>query len=794
MVDINDDLDSPLLLKVSFNKFLKYYEELAKSDDPFLVKKALRVLNAGNAVPELRNGFTDPELLKTYQKEINIILEDSFSEILTKNEIKTASVPLHNLIFNSSERFKSIIKNAGDDFNLTITNQPGDDMYRQACTIILFLHYGYNINLRRSFFYEIPDVTGILHTYKILYNADFIDITPADAAPEITDADYNMLLEGYDNMDLWREKFPPQSYIFKGFTINNIFDVTDDRSISEIKSSLLDSGKRKHRTTSFIDNFQGLFESLFKIKSLKVGFVSYNKAEEKFERLAGTKIQSYLLFNKDIESCKTLLCEASYKALITENTYFSIPDVNKYQEHTDGGAQFSTLHNKGIKSAILAPIAVNGELLGVLEIVSTKVHELNSVNANLLIDVMPFIVSSVLRSKEEEENLIEAVIQQECTSIHPSVYWKFERAARIFLDARMEEETSVIFEEITFNDVYPLFGQIDVKGSSDTRNKATRKDLFLQLNLAQKIIESVIKVEALPIYSKLNDQLEEFLNDLELHFNVDSEQELVNFFEKEIHPLFEFINLKKGPLTGAIVNYFERINKNLNLIYYYRKKYDETIALINKNMSYILDQKQVEAQQIYPHYFERYKTDGVEHNIYIGQSITKDDDFTRNHLYDLRLWQLQVMCEMENELHQNQDAYPTSVAVASMILVFHQPLTIQFRMDEKRFDVYGTYNARYEVVKKRVDKALIKGTNERVTVNGKLTIIYSQKEDGDMYLDYVKFLQSKKLFDEGIEMMELEDLQGVTGLKAIRVPILYASKQKEYQYYTYEDLMKTGPS
>jgi hypothetical protein len=26
-------------------------------------------------------------------------------------------------------------------------------------------------------------------------------------------------------------------------------------------------------------------------------------------------------------------------------------------------------------------------------------------------------------------------------------------------------------------------------------------------------------------------------------------------------------------------------------------------------------------------------------------------------------------------------------------------------MDEKRFDVDGTYNARYEVVKKRIDKA-----------------------------------------------------------------------------------------
>ena len=787
MVDINEGIDSPLLLQVSFNKLLNYYEESAKSNNPFLVMKAERVLAAGNSAPELRTGFSDPQLLKTYQKEINIILEDSFSEILTKNEIKTASVPLHNLIFNSSERFKTIIENAGKDFKLTIANQPDDDMYRQACIIILYLYYGYNISLKRSFFYEIPDVFGILRTYKILYNADFIEVHPHEKTSKITEEDYNSLLESYDDMDLWREKFPPKSYIFKGFTINNIFDVTDDRSISEIKSSLLGYGKRKHSTTNFVDNFQGLFESLFKIKSLKVGYVAYNKSEQKFERVGGTNIKSYLLFNKDIEACKTVLCEESYKALITENTYLSIPDVDKYQNLSKGGTEFNSLHSEGIKSAILAPIATNGELLGVLEIVSTKVNELNSVNANLLIDIMPFIVSSVLRSKEEEENLIEAVIQQECTSIHPSVYWRFVRAARVFLDAKMGEHPNATFEEITFDDVYPLFGQIDVVRSSDTRNEATRKDLMLQLKLAKQIIQDLTKEQDLPIYGSLNNQLDKFTKDLRFYFGVDTEKEFVDFFEKEIHPLFTSLNFNKGLFSDAIASYFEKIDKNLNLIYHYRKNYDDTIALINKNMSNILDHKQQAAQLVYPHYFERYKTDGVEHNMYIGKSIAKDHSFNKINLYDLRLWQLQVMCEMENEFYQNQDAYPTAVDVASMILAFHRPLTIQFRMDEKRFDVYGTYNARYEVVKKRVDKALIKGTDERVTVSGKLSIIYSNMEDGEDYLEYITFLQSKNIFHETIEFLELEDLQGVTGLKAIRVPIVYHKIQEAYTYYNFQD-------
>jgi hypothetical protein len=207
-------------------------------------------------------------------------------------------------------------------------------------------------------------------------------------------------------------------------------------------------------------------------------------------------------------------------------------------------------------------------------------------------------------------------------------------------------------------------------------------------------------------------------------------------------------------------------------------------------MASLLDKKQEEAQKMYPHYFERFKTDGVEHNMYIGESITKEESFNPIYLYNLRLWQLQVMCEMENAYYQMQPTFPIGLDVASMILVFNQPLSISFRMDEKQFDVDGTYNARYEIVKKRVDKAFIKGTQERVTQKGKISIIYSQKQDEREYLRYIKFLQSKNYLDDDVEIVELEDLQAVTGLKAIRVSLLYHKDKKDKAFYTYDDLIR----
>ena len=228
MKDINDNIESPFTLKVSFNKILNYYKELAKSDDEFVAEKAKRILKTQEPYPVLREGFSDMSLLEKHKKEIRFILQDSFSEILTSNEIKTASVIFHNVIFNSSERFKKIIKNAGEDFELKIKNMPEDDIYIIACTIILSFYYGYNLNFKRPFFYEIPDEKGIMRYYKILYNADFSEIIATEKAKKITQQDVDVLLDNFDNIDIWKEKFPPNSYVYKGFVISNIFDVTDD--------------------------------------------------------------------------------------------------------------------------------------------------------------------------------------------------------------------------------------------------------------------------------------------------------------------------------------------------------------------------------------------------------------------------------------------------------------------------------------------------------------------------------------------------------------------------------------
>jgi len=789
MQNINDNMELPFELKISFNKLLIYYEALAKNEDDFLAAKARRILNTQKNIPILREGFSDLSYIKTYEKEINIILQDSFSEVLTKNEIKTATVPFHNVIFNSSQRFKSILKAAGEDYKIEIKNILDDDKYITACNIILNTYYDFEANFTRPIYYEIPDTNGIIRYYKILYNADFIEVLKKDNTPEITKADYETLLDNFDNIALWKEKFPPMSYTVKGFVISNIVDITADQSISNIKSSLIGSNKRKDKR--FMFNFKQIFRSFLGMQDLDVGFSIYNKNEKLLIPVAEAGIKSFLLNTHKFVACKASFCDKSYQTIFNEKNFYSVSDIELYNIKSNGNVpQIKLLNRQGHKSVILAPVADGDNLMGILELVSNKKHALNSIVANKLIDVMPYIIAAVKRSRFNEANLIQAIIQRECTAIHPSVQWKFEKAARKYILDNQEKGDDATFQKIIFRDVYPLFGQMDVKGSSNARNQATQKDLSLQLLLLNKIIDKGFENEKLPIYEKLKFQIDQFSEEINTNFKVDSEQRITAFFKNEIDSVLKF-KLKQSSILGEdIRDYYSKIDKDLGVVYYYRKNYDDTIMLINKNMSALLDKKQAEAQQMYPHFFERFKTDGVEHNMYIGEGITKEKSFNIMYLYNLRLWQLQIMCDMENSYYKKRNKYPVSLDVASMILVFNQPLSIRFRMDEKHFDVDGTYNARYEVVKKRVDKANIKGTNERATVEGKLTIVYSQKENEIEYLEYINFLQSKQVLGKKVEVLELEELQGVTGLKAMRVEILYNKYKKvNNKFYTYNDLM-----
>ncbi len=777
---------SPLKIKIGFKKLFESYRNRLNSNIPAVAERAKAVLAIEQEYPELSKGVEKKTDLDRLSEPIHFVLQDLFPDVLTDNEIKIATAPFQEKVLRASRRYQNIRQTAGNDFKMELTDFNDSEYYIMACNIILSQYYGYHADFKRPFYYQIPMNNSLIKSYRVLYNGDFVDIEKGPGAKEITRDDLAELLDNFSNIELWKEKFPPGSWIFNGFVIANMYDATTELAVSEFKEDLLglEAGNE-----NIINRFRSTMQSVYGLSDISVGFSMYEKEEKTLVNPGkAAKFKSFLLENEECADCHAALCEHSYSVLFEEQNVLALSNIERSLRQNPENTLIKQLHAKGVGSIILAPLVSNGEMLGILEIASPNVEDLNSINAQKLSDFLPFLVETVQREVVKKQNQIDLLIQNECTSVHNSVYWRFRQEAKRVLNLQ-REGLPASFREVVFEGVYPLFGQMDIKGSSEARNHATQRDLELQLRLVKRILKSIHQEEPLPIYEQLIFTTDTFLNEIEEVLEVDSERKVLNFLQNDILPLYEHL-VKGGERMKALIDsYYEKIDASKGFVYKHRKDYDESVYQVNKTLAGLLDKKQQEAQAMYPHYYERFKTDGVEHNMYIGEAITREESFNKIYLYNLRLWQLQVMCEMENAFYRMKKELPVAMEIASMILVFNNALSLRFRMDEKRFDVDGTYNARYEVVKKRVDKAFIKGTEERLTQPGKLVIVYSQDEDEIEYLNYIKFLQSKQYLGEEVEVLELEDLQGVTGLKALRVEVLYHDKNLGKASYTYDELM-----
>ncbi|GIZ09849.1 GAF domain-containing protein [Flavobacterium sp. UMI-01] len=777
--------ESPFKTQISFHKLIASLEEIALTDVDYRSNYAKALLKEIEKVPELRTGIESYKTIEDNQQLIKNLLADLFPTALTKNEIKAITVPFQNLTFNYTERFTSILANAGTTFDITIRDYSEDQLYIMSCILILNNYYGQKLDYNKPLFYDIPDANGILKHYRILYNADFMEILPTESSIDLNQETIDLLTDNYDDIGLWKKYFPANSWILKGFGIVSLFDASVESAISHLKTSLLKSDTQKNKNDNEI---QTIFRTIFKIPDLKLGFVLFNEEENKFTVPPfsnNSEKNSFILLEKEEEElCKNALFGCTLQSLIEEKKPFIISDVTRFSTNNPKFA--AHLSRQNIKSCILAPVIKNDKLLGVIELFSSQPKSLNSINVNNLDLLLPYLVDTLDRYNIDIQNQIEAIIQREYTAIHPSVYWKFRQEALKFFKSQTPNK-DYIFKSITFKEVYPLYGQIDIKSSSNHRNETVKEDLKNQISQLITILDHLTQNKKLGLLEQRKYELHSFSNDLITELKADTEQQIQQYIQREIHPIL--INAKDSfSLPEIIDDYFSLLDEKTGLFYHARKKFDEAMAIINKKMASVLDKEQLEAQHNYPHYFERFKTDGVEHNLYIGQSITPNIPFETLYLNNLRLWQLQTLCKMELEHHRLKPILPYELDVTSLILVFSSPLSIRFRMDEKRFDVDGTYNARYEVVKKRIDKAHIKGTMERITQKEKITIVYSHQSEETEYLKYIAFLQFKKIIEPEIEQFDIEELQGVSGLKALRIKVINTEVTQPH-YYTYQELL-----
>jgi len=729
--------------------------------------------------PELLKPMRDISALQNDAELVETILSTIFPPSTSSNQgVYAITPPFDTDTVYTSPGFKQLFLK-GDSNTIYFSDSRtivdvSNTSLNLAYSLILKKFYSHNTSVTANSIHAFKDGNGLTKYYDLKLNAQFVDI-------KISNEDFKLPKEFSPsktlNADELQEIFPLQNFQFEGLVVIEVHDVTQEQVIVEIKTALLSINS--FSDVDIYDELQQHVQSLIGLKNVTIGITPFFKLNDCY-LYTETLYKNSILFKHD-----EAMNESDQVVGICEEI-FEYPNQPVLYETLN---EASTLNNKllkyyyeyGAKSLMLCPLKTDeGKLVGLLEIVSLKGGQLQMQHLSKLQPAIQLFALALEKSGESLELQIDKTIKEHFTAVQPVVEWKFTEAAFNFLEHRRSSEQAKM-QGISFADVYPLYSAIDIRNSSSERNAAIQMDLLEHLNSAKDLLLKASKIIRFPLLDETRFRVEKYIDSISEALLSDDELAIYDFLQTDLDSLFKNLTTRCPELKKWIDEYFTRLDPQRGVIYHHRKDYEESITRINDVLDRFIDNEQVEAQKIYPHYFERYLTDGIEFNIYIGQSLSPHQTFNEMYVRNLKLWQLNLLAKAARITHTLEKRLPLPLQTTQLILAHSVPLTISFRRKERKFDVEGAYNIRYEIIKKRIDKVHLKDSEERLTQPGKIAIVYSQHKELEEYLEFIEYLQHEKLLGEELEHLDLEDTQGISGLKAVRVNILLqteASSQK----------------
>ena len=760
-------LQIPYTTKFSFVPLFNQLDKLIDSADFGQSFLAREISNRLKAAPELLQPVDDHSLLKQHKDLLELIMLCFIPPTDRENQLIKISKPFGMKPLYVTPAAVKLMQcgNISTNFNAPVEMLNNTNILG-VCSLILNKFYGQQLNMAPILTFTIEDPENKLSRhFKLQLNINYIDVIALNPIKALTQKQINHLLSNIYDIGLWLELLPPDNFEIHGFVIGNMIDITEEEALSQLKYRLL--AKDAVVDAQKVKALQKLLQSYFRIADLQMGITAIDYPKE---RSFSHKYK--IRFDFLADSYPNLLAKENENSIYEKaSKYREIVLVEDLRKMPNKTPIEEGLLKKGIRSIIVAPLFnKNNQVIGLLEIGSPTPYELHSFTEIKMKEIIGLFSMAVERSRDEIDNTIEALIREQYTAVHPSVEWKFIETSYNLLEKR-EKDEHALPDPIIFNEVFPLYGQADIVGSSNKRNQAICADLLDNLIRVQKVLQKCIAKLQYPLMNHMLLKVDRCIADLKNDFNSNDETRIVDLILSEIHPLLIDVQKRQHEFADFISLYLDGLDPELGIVYKERKAFEESVAVVNNTISNYLDQQQKKWQKVLPHYFEKYKTDGIEYDLYVGQALLHKTEFSPMHLRNFRLWQLVDMCEITRKVEELGPQLPVPLTTAQLIFAYNTPLSIQFRMDEKQFDVEGAYNIRYEILKKRIDKAVIVGTNERLTVGKKIAIVYLQEKERQEYLGYFDYLIHEGYITEDIEDLELARLQGVQGLRALRITV-----------------------
>lgn len=617
---------------------------------------------------------------------------------------------------------------------------------------------------RRITHVAIDEKTGLEKYYYIKPDFRFVDVLNISGPKTLSDETKADILDKLNDPQALKEILPPEHYEFHGLALLKVIDVTSSEIMRELERDLVNSDSMF--TNEGFMNLQRRLRILFQKPEI-VASISAVQGDKVMLLQKGCDLRHNCIFTGSVHLPLDEFIGTIYERAVSQQGVLRVRDVAEEPVKTRVENEILEM---GFRSKLIGPLRYQDQLIGSLDLASPIPGGLGPTDQLLLDQLRPMFAVSLKRALDQLNTNVQTIIKEKCTAVHPSVEWKFQRAVFNHLESRRMGNESEL-EQIVFRDVFPLYGATDIRGSSELRNKAISEDLTEHLRLSLDIVNQASRVKNMDILGEISHKIISILDSLNGNLSAGDDKKASGFLTRELEPLFPVFSEFGEEVSEAIERYKSAVDKNFGTVYKKRRAFDEAVRIFNDKLSQYLDKEEAIAQSIFPHYFDKHKTDGVDHIIYVGESMVEDRLFSELYVKNLRLWQLMTACGLAWISNKLQAQLSVPLNATHLILVSHNPISIRFRFDEKRFDVDGAYDTSQEIIRSRIDKAVVKGGSERLTQPGKIAVVYSTSAEAQEMMGHIDFLANEGYIDPHIEDLELGDLPSVQGLKALRVAV-----------------------
>ncbi len=769
----------PYESKLSFQPFIQYLKKRVAEEQTIKAEFLKFILQKFESYPELQHPV-EPEDIHKYDELLQLIYAALVPAVKPESEnIFALGVPFSPVVFYSTNAFQGLLKEAiakdlANAANSAHETEASRVKLEYVYSFILKKLYKNSINLVPKDVYALHDKkTGLTRYYHITIDTNFIDVEYACSLPplEACTLQYDPEENRTEELDYLTEHLPLKNVVFKGFTVLSFVETTEQQAVENIKETILTRQSSDH--SSYFEKVAGSLKSLVRSADIEFGILPLFRINDRLVFDNNSLFNSILLQTGRQQNVSSILYKTLAESYIHHPKLLFFQDISK--EDLEDKLYLRLIHEIGVRSYALAPVFNNQQLVGVIEMYSYKTNMLTTRLVHALDPAMPLLAQLLQSFTNEFNRRIEDIIRDQFTSLQPAVQWKFNEVAWEYLQNSDLKDGSVK-AKVLFEDLYPFYGAVDIKNSTVERNLARRSDHHIHFDLLAETLNLIREKTSPLILEEMIHKADRWMRKIDDTSHDYSDVRLESFLENEVHPFLKHIRNSYPAFTDAIEHYFKELDENTGSIFRHRRSLEASMQLINKTVSRHIDNFRNQLQLTYPCYFEKFRTDGIEYDIYTGQSIAPQRPFSPVYLKEIKLWQLRVMATVAKAMHQMQPQMPVPLQTTQLIFIYSTPVDISFRNDERRFDVEGSYNIRYQVIKKRIDKVHLRDSEERLTQPGKIALVYFHSSDADEYEGYIRFLQEQDLLLDDLEFLELEELQGVTGLKAMRVSVNTANE------------------